>query len=1299
MSGVKLRVFVLSLVLILTSFANGIDTVSTLDSSNNLPLFATNNSQNDGGSGGDAGNTSASSVTFTSTTNSTYNGWVDDTTDPEDLYLITIPSGYILNVSMSFASTEDFDLYLADTNLTYAYDLSEYSNPEVVSTSGTNISNGGVTVAIYVVAYSGYGQYYLTLTFWSPVTVTQNDAGSGGDVGNSQTTSHTLPSNSSSYTGYVDSVLDAADLYDVSISSGYELFVNCSMPTGNYTIGLIDSAFTYWIDQDTGTQGSLSVTTNNTNISNGGVTVYFGVIANSGSGNYTMNFTFVNPNAVPTPSISITSLTKDYASVSLSNLVIGNSYSINATTYSYPISSSGYNSSSTYNVTATSTQSTLNISANNSDIEGVYGLMTMLYSSNLFLDYDYNIFYYEMMESNIVNSSSANLYATNLTAGQSYSIEWRYYDSITNSTVSYSNYTAFNTTSSSKTINIMLNSVNTTNQHMLEVILYDQNSSMIGYHSNTYDPPRPLITIDSITTNANSSTNTVDVSMNNLTSGSNYSYQISINNYGNNSTVTASSLNYFTPSSSTYSASTYNYTTPNATGYYCAIANLYFYGSFVNQDSYCFNLTFDNDNDGVANEQDLCPNTPIGSTVDSNGCAASQRDTDGDGFNDDVDVFPFDSTQWADTDGDGYGDNTNGTLGDAFPTDPTQWSDIDGDGYGDNASGVNGDDLPFDSTQWSDSDGDGYGDNPNGNGADMYPSDPTQWVDSDGDGYGDNTWGNNPDYFPADPTQWADADGDGYGDNQSGNNPDKFPNESTQWADTDGDGYGDNQAGNNPDKFPSDSSQWFDRDGDGYGDNQAGANPDAFPDDSTQWTDLDGDGYGDNQAGNNPDKFPNEPSQWEDTDEDGYGNNASGINGDQCPNTPFGQSVDEFGCSESQSDHDSDGVSDDDDLCPNTLPSQSVNQQGCSQNQLDDDEDGVNNTWDSCPNTVPGSIADTSGCSPSQRDTDGDGIDDSRDICPSTSPGDDVDGMGCSEWEIDDDNDGIKNAWDSCTGTPSGLEVDSNGCSANQRDTDNDGIMDSMDQCSRTDPGEAVDANGCAAYERDGDQDGVNDELDNCPITTGGVLVDDYGCSANQRDGDGDGLPDSLDLCLGSPLGAIVDIDGCADVERDSDSDGVMDIDDACPYTPASEVANLDGCSPSQRDSDNDGISDAIDAFPNDPLESKDTDGDGIGDKSDYFPNDSTMSKQEDAIDNSWIFYALIVVLSILVIFLFVTRNKTPPEPPKASIDEMMVDPETQQIVIQQPEQWVDENGVNWCRQQDGSLMYYNTNTSEWTFS
>jgi hypothetical protein len=90
----------------------------------------------------------------------------------------------------------------------------------------------------------------------------------------------------------------------------------------------------------------------------------------------------------------------------------------------------------------------------------------------------------------------------------------------------------------------------------------------------------------------------------------------------------------------------------------------------------------------------------------------SEKDTDGDGYNDTVDMFPADSTEWVDSDGDGVGDNT-----DAFPQDANETRDTDGDGVGDNT-----DAFPNDATESVDTDGDGVGDN-----SDYYPNDPIRW--------------------------------------------------------------------------------------------------------------------------------------------------------------------------------------------------------------------------------------------------------------------------------------------------------------------------------------------------------------------------------------------------------------------------------------------------------------------------------------------------------------------------------------------------------------------------------------------
>tara|TARA_B110000027_G_scaffold123429_1_gene139193 strand:+ start:4335 stop:5189 length:855 start_codon:yes stop_codon:yes gene_type:complete len=89
----------------------------------------------------------------------------------------------------------------------------------------------------------------------------------------------------------------------------------------------------------------------------------------------------------------------------------------------------------------------------------------------------------------------------------------------------------------------------------------------------------------------------------------------------------------------------------------------------------------DADNDGVADTDDTCADTPSGTPVDSAGCSDSQKDTDADGVTDDLDLCP-DNTQGAvinengcpDTDGDLVFDNN-----DDCPETP-QGADIDVNG-------------------------------------------------------------------------------------------------------------------------------------------------------------------------------------------------------------------------------------------------------------------------------------------------------------------------------------------------------------------------------------------------------------------------------------------------------------------------------------------------------------------------------------------------------------------------------------------------------------------------------------------
>jgi hypothetical protein len=336
----------------------------------------------------------------------------------------------------------------------------------------------------------------------------------------------------------------------------------------------------------------------------------------------------------------------------------------------------------------------------------------------------------------------------------------------------------------------------------------------------------------------------------------------------------------------------------------------------------------DSDGDGYGDqligfEGDACPATPGNSTEDRYGCP----DADGDGWSDDGDDMPSNPTQWKDRDGDGYGDNATGTMADAFPSDGTQWTDADEDSHGDNPYGSEGDWFPDDPERWSDADRDGVADED-----DAFANDATQWNDTDGDGYGDEETGNRGDAFPNDPEEWQDSDSDGVG-----NNADAFPFDPSQQTDSDGDEFGDNPLGSGADKFPDDPSQWSDIDGDGFGDNQTGTDADAFIADPTQHADRDGDGYGDSLSGRLADQFPDNPTQWIDQDGDGLGDNQSGTDADpylfDFDNDGYNDSIDILPKLSSPGDHDNDGCLDEVDAFP-------LDYRECS--DFDGDGDGDN---------------------------------------------------------------------------------------------------------------------------------------------------------------------------------------------------------------------------------------------------------------------------------------------------------------------------------------------------------------------
>ena len=599
-----------------------------------------------------------------------------------------------------------------------------------------------------------------------------------------------------------------------------------------------------------------------------------------------------------------------------------------------------------------------------------------------------------------------------------------------------------------------------------------------------------------------------------------------------------------------------------------------------------------------------------------------------------------------------------------------------------------------------DADGDGW--------PDSIDDCPTIWgnstvdkigcTDTDGDG-----WSDNNDVFPFDPTEWSDSDLDGYGDNS-----DEFPFDPTEWYDSDFDGYGDN-SDNCPDTWGDsymDQEGCLDSDGDGWSD--AG---DAFPMNPNEWLDSDGDGYGDNS-----DAFPLNPTEWVDTDGDGYGDNS-----DDCSNLGGDSWVDLVGCP----DTDYDGYSDAGDAFPMD-PTE----------WIDSDMDGYGDNSDDCLNLAGTSYIDLIGCSDGDGDgysgfgdefpfdptewidSDGDGIGDNSDDCSQTPLEEIADSNGCSPSQKDTDADGVWDSDDDCMYTnSSNWDSDKDGCID---DTDGDGLLDPEDNCKNEDSSQwDNDQDGCiddtdgdlikdnkdaciiqdsTGYDSDGDgciddsdNDNVPDGFDDCRfINSTGFDSDGDGCI---DDSDGDKIKDNEDQCrMESSIGFDTDGDGCID---DSDGDQIKDNDDNCSNTPTGEGVDDNGCSESQLDDDSDKVMNHLDQCDDTPT-GADVDENGCS----LISQSANVESSEEELPLGLISLIGISFIGLIIGgVIYLTKNKE-------SEDEIKIYEEEAESMltnsIQQTQQtakigeWVDENGVYWNRSSNGVLYQWNKETNEW---
>ncbi|MFX0094774.1 MAG: hypothetical protein ACFFBD_23760, partial [Candidatus Hodarchaeota archaeon] len=169
--------------------------------------------QDDAGTGKDAGNSTATAIIIE---NGDYNGTLIKGIDEVNFYNISVSSGQLLNITLTPDPNVDIDLWLY--------------NPigDEIKRTGHFDSYGDIDFISHVVDRTGdwfikvrymkgkdLRNYALELILKD---IVQDDAGSGGDAGNSTTTSISI--GDGVYNGTLVKGIDEVDFYNISVSSG-----------------------------------------------------------------------------------------------------------------------------------------------------------------------------------------------------------------------------------------------------------------------------------------------------------------------------------------------------------------------------------------------------------------------------------------------------------------------------------------------------------------------------------------------------------------------------------------------------------------------------------------------------------------------------------------------------------------------------------------------------------------------------------------------------------------------------------------------------------------------------------------------------------------------------------------------------------------------------------------------------------------------------------------------------------------------------------------------------------------------
>ena len=499
---------------------------------------STNSSQNDAGSGGDAGGTASTAYNLSVTSGATYMGYVDQT-DYQDWYRITVPTSQGIAASLAFNGqsngTNDLDFYLLDS-LTSTIDSSFYSNPETVTSNGTNV--GGGDVFLVVDAWNGFSYYNMTIWLFnigngSNTTLSPDGYEINDDVGNA--TSISLPfaptasltiHNSTDY-----------DFFEVNMTSGFTYWMNATFvhSVGDIDIGFVDANLTTMAASTSSSDNeSVSWTANATG-------TFYALALGFLGGTNTYSLTIEGPPPV-SGDISAVMYNHTAKTMLLSNLTSGSAYAVEVSLYSW--NGSGYVYTSGYWLNFTANGSTYQMPGVLSlYFEAEWCIQGDLYDASgtslSMLDWDMDCIYFELLEASVTSNTGGTISGQNLTNGAAYSYDWFLY--IGSGTTYLQNGSGtFTASGSSWSSSISWNQPNTGSQRCWFVRLFDSTGTYVGYHMDCFTPTWPRVTITNVTTNNASASNTLYTDVENLTVGETYGIQSFIYWYTNNTVWTYS---------------------------------------------------------------------------------------------------------------------------------------------------------------------------------------------------------------------------------------------------------------------------------------------------------------------------------------------------------------------------------------------------------------------------------------------------------------------------------------------------------------------------------------------------------------------------------------------------------------------------------------------------------------------------------------------------------------------------------------------------------------------------------------